>query len=89
MSAAVSYESVDGPAVAVGPDGGTLVAWDRFDPSVTPSTLTIAAAWRDPGTASFSAPQMLSGAPAPPAGSRRPWRARDCSLPSRQCRAVR
>jgi hypothetical protein len=65
VSAAVSYESVDGPAVAVGPDGGTLVAWDQFDRSVTPSTLTIAAAWRDPGTASFSAPQMLSGAPAP------------------------
>jgi hypothetical protein len=31
VSAALSFESVDGPAVAVGPDGSTLVAWDQFE----------------------------------------------------------
>jgi hypothetical protein len=72
ISAAVSYESVDGPAVAVGPDGSTLVAWDQFDRAGTASTNSIVAAWRDRGTSSFSAPQTLSGLP-PPTGS---WPAR-------------
>lgn len=66
ISAAVAYESVDGPAVAVGPDGSTLVAWDQFDRTAEPAdTLAIAAAWRDPGTSSFSASQTLSGTPSP------------------------
>lgn len=65
VSAALAYESVDGPAVAVGPDGGTLVAWDQKERRVTVSAMTIAAAWRDPGSSSFSTPQTISGTPSP------------------------
>jgi hypothetical protein len=65
VSAALAYESVDGPAVSVGPDGGTLVAWDQIERGEILEAMTIVAAWRDPGTSSFSTPQTISGAPPP------------------------
>jgi len=58
------------PAVAVAPDGGTLIAWDEVERSELPHPVAIAAAWRDPGATSFSAPQTISGSP-PPLGALR------------------
>jgi hypothetical protein len=65
VSAPVAHDSVGGPEVAVAPDGGTVVAWDQVAHPELPHPIAVAAAWRDPGTLSFSAPQTVSGSPAP------------------------
>jgi hypothetical protein len=70
VSAPLAHDSVGSPELRVAPDGGAVVAWDQVEHPGLAHPIAIAAAWRDPGAPSFSAPQTISGSP-PPIGALR------------------